>query len=134
MTGKKRSTLRAEVARLKKELRPLEEEIAALRSESLRTIPKGPRYALLLDPVLAARAVGESPPSTEGNGRGFALASMSRWATNVQAFKLLMKIGLPTEAHGVARMGSEVAINACWVASPTANSDRSRRPTAKRRH
>jgi hypothetical protein len=30
---------------------------------------------------------------------------------------LLVKVGLLTEAYGVARMGSEVAINLCWVAS-----------------
>jgi hypothetical protein len=61
--------------------------------------------------------MGAKQSSVHGNAAGFARASLKRWATNVQAFMILLKAGLPTEAYGVARMGSELAINLMWVAA-----------------
>jgi len=105
-----------EARRIRDEMRRLSDELDEVRRTSLRTIPEGEHYAVLLDAVLVARDVGQAPPAMTGNATGFALASLVRWATNVQAFMIMVKAGLWTEAYAVARMGSELAINLVWVA------------------
>ena len=106
-----------EASRIRDELRRVSDELDEARRTSLRTIPEGPTYSLLLDAVHVARDVGQLLPTTaSSNARGCALASLARWATNIQAFMILVKAELWTEAYGVARMGSELAINLVWVA------------------
>jgi len=106
------------------------------KRNDLRTEPAGATHALLLDAVHVVRDVGASPRLTPeaDNSHQYALMAMARWASNVQAFAVLMKAGLPTEAYGVARMGSELAINACWIAQGRATEDefptREKRATA----
>ena len=105
-----------EARRIRDEMRKLSDELNEERRTSLKTIPEGEHYALLLDAVVLAHDVGQAPTTTDGNAAGYALASLARWATNVQAFLILVKAGLWTEAYGVARIGSELAINLVWVA------------------
>jgi len=104
-----------EAKQIRDEMRQLTDELDEARRNSLTTIPDGPHFPLLLDAVLLAREVGQTPRATEG-AAGYALASLVRWATNVQAFMIMVKAGLWTEAYGVARMGSELAINLVWIA------------------
>jgi len=106
-----------EARRIRNEVRRLSDELDEARRTSLRTIPDGPHYPLLLDAVHVARDIGQQlPTAASGNAAGYALVSLARWATNIQAFMILVKADLWTEAYGVARMGSELAINLVWVA------------------
>lgn len=107
-----------EAQAIRDELRRVSDELDEARRTSLRTLPDGPHYTLLVDAVHVARDVVQQLPSnpTSSNAGGCALASLVRWASNIQAFMILVKAGLWTEAYGVARMGSELAINLVWVA------------------
>lgn len=100
-----------EAQAIRDELRRVSDELDEARRTSLRTLPDGPHYTLLLEAVHVARDVGQQLPTnpTSSNAGGFALASLARWATNIQAFMILVKAGLWTEAYGIARMGSELA-------------------------
>jgi hypothetical protein len=73
------------------------DELAELRRTNLRTVPDRPHFELLLDAVRVARDVGEEPTQSRGNAAGLALGSVARWATNVQAFSILVKAELWTE-------------------------------------
>src|SRR3954467_15124127 len=107
-----------EARRIRDELRRVSDELDEARRTSLRQIPEGQHFALLLDAVHVARDVGQQLPTDpiSSNAGGSALASLARWASNIQAFIILVKAELWTEAYGVARMGSELAINLVWVA------------------
>lgn len=74
-------------------------------------------YQPLLDAVHAAADICTNlgqPPEAQDVG-GFGLVVLSRWAANVQAFIVLRNAGLLTDAYGIARIGSELAIIAAWV-------------------
>jgi hypothetical protein len=109
-----------EARRIRDEMRKLSDELNEARRTSLRTIPDGPPFPLVLGAVMVARDIGQElptlPTTTSENTGGYVLASLSRWATDIQAFMILVKADLWTEAYGVARMGSELAINLAWVA------------------
>jgi hypothetical protein len=75
----------------------------------------GPDYEPLLDAIHAAADICTNLPKGPGAAGGFALAVLARWMANAQAFVILRNATLWTDAYAVARVGSELAIQAAWV-------------------
>jgi hypothetical protein len=82
----------------------------------------GPEYQPLVEALRVAADICEHPgerprdPSL-GNVVGFGRYVLARWIANVQAFIVLRNARFFTDAYGIARIGSELAIMAEWAAS-----------------
>jgi hypothetical protein len=72
-------------------------------------------YLPLLDAIQSAADICTNLPKEPGEAGGFALAFLSRWVANAQAFVLLRNASFWTDAYAIARVGSELAIQAAWV-------------------
>src|SRR3954467_667797 len=87
-----------EARRIRDELRRVSDELDEARRTSLRQIPEGQHFALLLDAVHVARDVGQQLPTDPISRKraGWARASPGGWASNIQAFISLVKAELWT--------------------------------------